>query len=159
MLYYINQVRDKVSSLIQANTLKSFIRKHNTFRHISEASFHLPFFAKTSDYFYDILWSSYTDLPHQFGTSVSHMLKGLFTNCDTWLVSSYFAWIVEGATCETASAHSFRNTWFHSRWGVHDFTRALYIHYRICLCLYLRINDDRFVWDLSYIIKFKQRTL
>ena len=28
--------------------------------------------------------------------------------------------------------HSFRSTWFHSLWGVHDFTHALYIHYIVC---------------------------
>ena len=38
-----------------------------------------------------------TNLVHKFDT-VSHMLKGLFTNCDIWLVSSYFLWIVTSAT-------------------------------------------------------------
>ena len=33
---------------------------------------------------------------HKFDTSVSHMLKGLFTNCDIRLVSSNFVWIVDG---------------------------------------------------------------
>ena len=28
--------------------------------------------------------------------------------------------------------HSFRNTWFHSLWGVHDFTHSLYIQYGVC---------------------------
>ena len=30
------------------------------------------------------LYGRHTYLVHQFDTSVSHMLKGLFTNCDTW---------------------------------------------------------------------------
>ena len=39
-----------------------------------------------------------------------------------------------GATCGAGNAHYFRNTWFHSLWGVHDFTHSLYIYiyYRIC---------------------------
>ena len=31
----------------------------------------------------------HTDLVHKFETTVSHMLNGLFTNCDICLVSSY----------------------------------------------------------------------
>ena len=31
-----------------------------------------------------------TDLVHKFDTSVSHILKGLFTNCNIGLVSRYF---------------------------------------------------------------------
>ena len=37
------------------------------------------------------LWKFYgrhIDLVHKFDTYVSHMLKGLFTNCNTWLLSS-----------------------------------------------------------------------
>ena len=33
-----------------------------------------------------------------------------------------------GATCGAGNAHSYRNAWFYSRWGVHDFTHSLYIH-------------------------------
>ena len=39
--------------------------------------------------------------------------------------------IVTGATCGVGNAHSFRNTWFHSLWGVHDFTHSLYIYINI----------------------------
>ena len=60
------------------------------------------------------------------------MLKGLFTSCDIWLVSIYFGWIVMDATCGTGNDHSFRNTWFHSLWGVPDFTHSLDMHYRMC---------------------------
>ena len=35
------------------------------------------------------LYGRHTGLVHIFDTSVSHMLKDLFTNCDIWLVSSY----------------------------------------------------------------------
>ena len=75
------------------------------------------FFMETSDYFSEILWSSYwfTNL-----TLLCH------------ICSSCFASIVTGATCGAGNVHSFRNTCFHSLWGVHDFTRSLYIHYRIC---------------------------
>ena len=34
-------------------------------------------------------YGRHTDLVHKFDTSVSHMLNGLLTNCDIWLVSSY----------------------------------------------------------------------
>ena len=80
-------------------------------------------------------YGRHTDLVHKFDTSLSHMLNGMFTKCDIWLVSSYFAWIVTGATCGAGNAHSFRNTRFHSLWGVHDFTHSLYIqiiYYGIC---------------------------
>ena len=36
------------------------------------------------------LYGRHTDLVHKFDTSVSHTLNGLFTNCDTWLVSNCF---------------------------------------------------------------------
>ena len=66
----------------------------------------------------------HTDLVHKLDTSVSHMLKSLFTNCYIWLFFSYFELIVQGATCGTGNAHSFLNTWFHSLCGVHDFTKV-----------------------------------
>ena len=34
-------------------------------------------------------YGRHTHLVHKFDTSVSHMLKGLFTNCDIWLVSLF----------------------------------------------------------------------
>ena len=74
----------------------------------------------------------HTDIVHKFDTSVSHMLKGLFNSCDIWLVSSYFVYIVTGATCGAGNAQSFRKTWFHSVLGVHDFTHSLYMHSGIC---------------------------
>ena len=51
-----------------------------------------------------------------------------------WYMTGYqlFMCIVMGDTCGAGNAHSFRNTWFQSLWGVHDFTHSLYIHYRIC---------------------------
>ena len=82
---------------------------------------------------------------------IQTLFTNLFTDCDKWLVSSYFKWIVTGATRGTGNAHSFQNTWFYSLWGVHDSTHSLYIHYRICqskeLCL--RTNDC-IVLDLFY---------
>ena len=75
----------------------------------------------------------HTDFLHTCDTSVSHLLKGLFTKCDIWLISSKNL-IVTGATCVAWNAHSFQNTWFHYLWGVHDCTHSFYtcIHYRIC---------------------------
>ena len=81
-------------------------------------------------------YSHQIDLGHKFDTSMSYMLKSLFTNCEIWLVSRYYCmWIVTGATCGAGNANCFRKTLFHSLWGVHDFTHSLYqlyIHYRIC---------------------------
>ena len=82
------------------------------------------------------------------------MLNGLFTICDIWLVSSYLGVNRDGCTCGAGTAHSFRNTWFHSLWEVHDFTHSLYslyIHYILLnlsvLGLCLRINDSGlFAW-------------
>ena len=105
----------------------------------------------------DLFWfQSYwnRDIPHglHFGNSMV-VTQTLFTNltplcyiclmiCSmtvtydwSWLVSSCFDEIVTGATCGAGIAHSFRNTWFHSLWGVHDFTHSLYIYivyYWIC---------------------------
>ena len=39
-------------------------------------------------------------------------------------------------------SHSFRNTWFHSLWGVHDFTHSLYIYIYI------------YIYTLYYITEF-----
>ena len=55
--------------------------------------------------------------------------KGLFNECDTWLVS-IFEYIMTGATCGAGNAHSPVNTWF-------NFLRAImisHIHYRMCQC-------------------------
>ena len=47
------------------------------------------FFTETSDYFL-LFYGPHTDFVLKIDTSVSStMLKGLFTNCDMWLVSSY----------------------------------------------------------------------
>ena len=35
-------------------------------------------------------YGRHTDLVYKFDTSVSHILKGLFTNCDIWLVHTLF---------------------------------------------------------------------
>ena len=45
---------------------------------------------------------------------------------------SWLLFMITGATRGSGNAHSFRNTWFHSLWGVYDFTHSLYLHYRIC---------------------------
>ena len=45
-----------------------------------------------------------------------------------------------GATNGAGNAHSFWNTWFHSLWGVHDFTHSLYIHHILLNLSVLRIN-------------------
>ena len=78
-----------------------------------------------------VIQTLFTDL-----TLLCHVLKGLFTNCDTWRVSSYFEWILTGATCEAGNAHYFRNTWFHSLWKIHNCTHSLYIHYRMCRTMF-----------------------
>ena len=39
---------------------------------------------------------------------------------DIWMVSYSFEWIVTGTTCGAGNAPSFRNTWFHFFWEVHD---------------------------------------
>ena len=76
---------------------------------------------------------------------------------------------VTGAPRGAGNAHSFRNTRFHSLWGVHDFTHSFYIHYILLhlsvLGLCLRINDPGlFAWmsltalSLTYfIIALKER--
>ena len=63
-----------------------------------------------------------------------HMLNGLISDCDIWLVYSYFASIVTDATCWTGNAHSFRNNWFQSLWGVHDSTYSLYMYIHFIIC-------------------------
>ena len=79
-------------------------------------------------------YGHHKNLVHKFDTSVSHMLKGLFNNCDIWLVSSYFSesWRVP----HLGQDMLFRNTWFHSLWWVHDlfqpFIIHVYIYYIIC---------------------------
>ena len=85
------------------------------------------------------LLGNYTVIIHTLHTDMTSschiMLKGLFTEYDTWLVSSYIDRILTGATCDAGNgAHSFRNTWFHSLWGVffRDLSHSLYIHYRFC---------------------------
>ena len=40
------------------------------------------FFTETSDYIFRKVYGRHTDRVNKFDTSVSHMLKGLFTNCD-----------------------------------------------------------------------------
>ena len=49
-------------------------------------------FMETSDYIMKF-YGCHTDLVHKFVTSVSHMLKGVFTNCHIYLVSSYVIYI------------------------------------------------------------------
>ena len=58
--------------------------------------------------------------------------NNIFSSYRLWLVSSYFDLIVMGATWGARNAHSFRNTWFHSLWGVYEYTHSVYIHYIIC---------------------------
>ena len=77
----------------------------------------------------------------QIWTSVSHVLKGLNSNCDIWLVSSYIVWIVMSAECGAGNAHSFWNIWFWT-FCIHDFTLSLYALQNLSvLWLCLWIND------------------
>ena len=79
-------------------------------------------------------YGRHTHLVHKFDTSLSHMLEGLFTNCDTWLVSIF--WVNrDGCRMWAGYVHSFLNTWLPPIWRVHDFTHSLYIHYWICQLL------------------------
>ena len=50
------------------------------------------------------LYGRHTDHVNKCDTSVSHMLKGLFINCDIWLASSYWGVIATGATCGAGNA-------------------------------------------------------
>ena len=79
------------------------------------------------------LYGRHTSLVHTFDTSVSQMLKGLFTNYDKWLVCSYYL-IVTGATCVAGNAQLIisRTPHFIPFRVVNDFTHSLYIHYIIC---------------------------
>ena len=95
----------------------------------------------------------------------------LYIYPDTSTMCCVFWVIVTGATCGAGNAHSFRNTWFHSFWGVHDFTpfgefmtspplgsswfhplwgghdftHSLYIHYTIC-------QSKDFVYGLMILV-------
>ena len=71
-------------------------------------------------------YGRHTDLVHKFDKSVSHMLNGLFTNCDIWLVSIF--WVINrdgchmwGITCSAGTPDSLplRSSWF---------THSLYIY-------------------------------
>ena len=53
-----------------------------TYEHLSQ----IPWIAKVH---FRKLYGRHRDLANKCDTFVSHMLKGLFTNCDIWLVSSY----------------------------------------------------------------------
>ena len=62
-------------------------------------------------------------------TYVSHMLKGLFTNCDTWLVSLFWK-IVTGATCGAQHWKSdIQQLWFENPLS-HDDKRGLQVNER-----------------------------
>ena len=100
-------------------------------------------------------YGRHTDLIHKFDTSVSvsHMLKGLFTNCDTRLVSSYLGvnrdwWHMWGRKCSLFPEHLISlplgNSWFH-RFIIYT------LHNLSVLGLCVRINDwfvclDLFAW-------------
>ena len=95
-------------------------------------------------------YGRHTYLVYKFDTSVSHMLKGLFTNCDTWLVSlccvhrdGCHMW---GRRCSLFHQHMIPPIW-----GVHDVTHSLYIIIILLnlsvLGLCLLLNDSGlFAW-------------
>ena len=104
-------------------------------------------------FWFQIYWSR--DILHRnfrllFGNSMV-VIQTLFTNstplcnicwrvCSLTVTYDWFAVIlgkiVTGATCGAGNYHPFLNTWFHSLWGVHDFTQSLYIH---CILLNLSV--------------------
>ena len=110
------------------------------------------FFMENSDYFSEILYGRHTDLVHKFDTYVSHS----WSVCSPTVTYNWFpvilckSWRVPHV-CGAGNAHSFRNTWFHYFWGVHDFTNS-YIHLYVLLNLSvlglcLRIDDSGlFAW-------------
>ena len=64
------------------------------------------FFTEPSDYFYEICNK---DLVHKFDTSMSQMVKGLFT--EKWHMTGFQLFcIVTSATCGAGNVHLFRNT-------------------------------------------------
>ena len=74
-----------------------------------------------------LLFANYTVVIQTLYTNVT-----LLCHIIIWLVSNYCVRVVTLVTCEAENIHSFRNTWFHSLQGVHDFTHSLYLLYRIC---------------------------
>ena len=90
------------------------------------------------------VYGRYTDLIHKFDTSMPHMLNGLFTNRDIWLVSSY-SW---GVPLVGQQMHILSGTPDFTPFG--EWIYSLYIHYILLnlsvLGLYLRINGGLFAW-------------
>ena len=66
---------------------------------------------------------------------------------------------------DKGNAHSFRNTWFHSLWGVHDFTQSLYytlqnVSWDFVYRLMARVCMPRLVWLLCLgLIVFHSMTV
>ena len=101
-------------------------------------------------------WSPYIDRScYLFKWKIFRLLRCYHHNtcwyrciCRQWIrlvCITLFVWF-------GGNAHSFRNAWFHSHWGVHDLTHSLHIDYILLnlsvlwLC-YKRINDSGlFAW-------------
>ena len=78
------------------------------------------------------------------------MLNGLFTNWGT-LVSIYDFVNRTDATCGAGNVHAFRNTWFHSLWGFHQFIKyvlqTLSVFVNLCSTFYVYgLMTGSFVW-------------
>ena len=106
------------------------------------------------------IWDTISETVH----AISIFLRTPYTKSYILFAPNNFQ-IVTGATCRAGNAHDLQNTWFHSLWGVHDFTHSLYIHYILLnlsvLGLCLRINywfvylklSNSFITNLFYFIK------
>ena len=111
------------------------------------------FFTETSDS------TSYRPCSQIWLFCVTH-IKGFVHQ--PWHMTGFQLFWVNRDDChmQAKNSHPFRNTWFHSVWGVHDFTHSLYIHCRICQSwddvyglmtgLYTRLILTCFVW--TYLI-------
>ena len=87
------------------------------------------------------LYGRHTDLVHKCDASISHTLKGVFTECDIWLVSSFCrSWQVTHVWQEIIIF--FQSTSFPSHWGfiIHPF--IIYtLHNLLVFGLCLQIID------------------
>ena len=92
------------------------------------------FFTETSDYFCEILRSSYKHYLQIWHFCVTYVEWVVcLTDFDIWLVSSNFEWIVTGTTCGKGNdTKLFPEHLISLPLGIHYFSYSLYIHYRIC---------------------------
>ena len=80
------------------------------------------------------LYGRHTDLVHTFDTSVSHMLKGLFTKC-RWHMTGFqllFRCIATGATCGEGKMLTYSGTHDFTLFGEFMISPIHYIHNIIC---------------------------